>query len=158
MVGLDGFGEAVAKARKEYGGSQVELARSVGISRTHLSNIERGMATNVGYETVRRLCTVLGLAMESWRRVGVEPKIDEAGMFSGEVVKLLKTWVECETVWLLSGPVRMYTTDRRKRGVNVYDRIVVAVDEAGVVWLWMREEDGQEQAVGYMGAWRAEVV
>ena len=67
----EAFGERVRKRRQQEGLSQVELAEKVGISRTYLSEIERGRATNLSWKLVERLAATLGLSMEP------EPYVDE---------------------------------------------------------------------------------
>ena len=58
------FGERVRERRLQEGLSQVELAEKVGISRTYLSEIERGVATNLSWKVVERLTAELGLPVE----------------------------------------------------------------------------------------------
>jgi transcriptional regulator with XRE-family HTH domain len=58
------FGERVRERRMKEGLSQTELAETVGISRTYLSEIERGVATNLSWGVVRRLATALGIQVE----------------------------------------------------------------------------------------------
>jgi len=58
------FGERVRERRIQEGLSQGELARKVNISRNYLSQIERGEATNLSWQLVERLTTMLGLKEE----------------------------------------------------------------------------------------------
>ena len=58
------FGERVRNRRMLEGLSQTELAEKVGISRTYLSEIERGVATNLSWKVVERLAAELGLQVE----------------------------------------------------------------------------------------------
>lgn len=58
------FGERVRERRMQEGLSQGELAKKVDISRNYLSQIERGEATNLSWQLVERLTTVLGLKEE----------------------------------------------------------------------------------------------
>jgi transcriptional regulator with XRE-family HTH domain len=58
------FGERVREQRLQEGLSQAELAEKVGISRTYLSEIERGVATNLSWKVVGRLTAELGLPVE----------------------------------------------------------------------------------------------
>jgi transcriptional regulator with XRE-family HTH domain len=58
------FGERVRERRMQEGLSQGELARKVDISRNYLSQIERGEATNLSWQLVERLTTILGLKEE----------------------------------------------------------------------------------------------
>lgn len=55
------FGERVRERRMQERLSQVELARKVDISRNYLSQIERGEATNLSWQLMERLTTILGL-------------------------------------------------------------------------------------------------
>jgi transcriptional regulator with XRE-family HTH domain len=58
---FESFGRKVQNRRVEEGWSQEELAEKAEISRTYLSQIERGVATNLSWQVVQRLVTVLGL-------------------------------------------------------------------------------------------------
>lgn len=57
----DDFGKKVRDRRREEKLSQDELAQKVGISRNYLSQIERGQATNLSWQVMNRLTSVLGL-------------------------------------------------------------------------------------------------
>lgn len=59
------FGPRVRDRREKEGRSQEELAKDVGISRNYLSQIERGVATNMSWQVVHRLTATLGLGSES---------------------------------------------------------------------------------------------
>lgn len=61
---MDEFGKKVRERRVEEGLSQEKLAQAVGISRNYLSQIERGQATNLSWQVVERLTSVLGLKVE----------------------------------------------------------------------------------------------
>jgi len=58
---LKSFGQKVRDRRVEEDWSQEDLARKADISRNYLSQIERGVATNLSWRVVERLATVLGL-------------------------------------------------------------------------------------------------
>lgn len=58
------FGQKVRQRRLEEGMSQEKLAQAVGISRNYLSQIERGQATNLSWQLMERLTSVLGLKVE----------------------------------------------------------------------------------------------
>ncbi len=60
----ESFGEKVRRRRLEERLSQEELAKKVGISRNYLSEIERGLATNLSWQVMQRLTTELGLKTE----------------------------------------------------------------------------------------------
>lgn len=65
------FGERVRERRVQEGLSQADLAEKVGISRTYLSEIERGVATNLSWKVVEGLAAELGLTVEQ------EPNVEE---------------------------------------------------------------------------------
>jgi XRE family transcriptional regulator of biofilm formation len=54
-------GEYIARIRKHQGYSQTRLARIAGISRTYLSMIENGKATNPSLQIVVSLSSALGI-------------------------------------------------------------------------------------------------
>jgi len=56
------FGAAVRRLREKAGHSQEGFARRADISRTYMSEIERG-TTNVSLETVDKVASALGLPM-----------------------------------------------------------------------------------------------
>lgn len=62
------FGQRVRERREKEGWSQEKLANEVGISRNYLSQIERGVATNLSWQVVQRLATTLGLREETFAR------------------------------------------------------------------------------------------
>jgi transcriptional regulator with XRE-family HTH domain len=55
------FGRKVRDRREEEGWNQEEMAEKAGISRNYLSQIERGVASNLSWQVVERLVTTLGL-------------------------------------------------------------------------------------------------
>nr|WP_290222396.1 helix-turn-helix transcriptional regulator [Trichocoleus desertorum] len=63
----DDFGKKVRDRRREEKLSQEELAQRVGISRNYLSQIERGQATNLSWQVMERLTSMLGLKQEQTR-------------------------------------------------------------------------------------------
>jgi transcriptional regulator with XRE-family HTH domain len=58
---MSDFGDQVRKRRKADGLSQEKLAEQAGISRTYLSEIERGEAENISFRVVEKLKEVLGI-------------------------------------------------------------------------------------------------
>jgi ribosome-binding protein aMBF1 (putative translation factor) len=64
-------GDTVRTLRLRKGWSQIQLAKGLGTSQSHVARIERG-TENLAIETCRRLCGVLGIDMntldESLRR------------------------------------------------------------------------------------------
>jgi transcriptional regulator with XRE-family HTH domain len=59
------FGRKVRDRRLEEKLSQAALAQKVGISRNYLSQIERGQATNLSWQVMERLTSILGLKGEA---------------------------------------------------------------------------------------------
>jgi transcriptional regulator with XRE-family HTH domain len=58
----EAFGQAVRRLRAEQGYSQEGFASHAGISRTYMSEIERGV-TNVSLDTISRISTALGVSL-----------------------------------------------------------------------------------------------
>lgn len=73
------FGERVRERRMQEGLSQGKLAGKVDISRNYLSQIERGEATNLSWQLVERLTTILGLKEERTE----EAPLDRAALPAG---------------------------------------------------------------------------
>ena len=69
---MNEFGQTVRQRRREEGFSQEELAQKIGISRNYLSQIERGQATNLSWQVMNRLTSVLGLKQEVGTLEGTE--------------------------------------------------------------------------------------
>lgn len=61
----DSFGRKVRERRDSEGWSQERLAEEVGISRNYLSQIERGEATNLSWQVMRKLATKLGISLNA---------------------------------------------------------------------------------------------
>lgn len=61
---MDDFGKKIRDRRLQERLNQEELAQRVGISRNYLSQIERGQATNLSWQVMERLTSVLGLKQE----------------------------------------------------------------------------------------------
>jgi transcriptional regulator with XRE-family HTH domain len=79
---LKSFGQRVRARRVEEGWSQEELARKAGISRNYLSQIERGVATNLSWQVMEKLVTELGLRTseifeEQWDWSNLPPSLAE---------------------------------------------------------------------------------
>lgn len=64
VMDLEDFGKKVRERRREEKLSQEDLAKTVGISRNYLSQIEREQATNLSWQLVDRLSAVLGLKQQ----------------------------------------------------------------------------------------------
>jgi transcriptional regulator with XRE-family HTH domain len=56
------FGDAVRRLRKDLEPSQEKFAARAGISRTYMSEIERGV-TNLSLDTIDRVAKALGLTL-----------------------------------------------------------------------------------------------
>jgi len=68
----EAFGEAVRRLRRKHEPSQEKFAARAGISRTYMSEIERG-ATNVSLDTISRVAEGLGISLsELFREVEIE--------------------------------------------------------------------------------------
>jgi transcriptional regulator with XRE-family HTH domain len=79
---LKSFGQRIRDRRVEEGWSQEDLARKADISRNYLSQIERGVATNLSWQVRKRLVTVLGLRTpeifeEQWSQSNLPPGLPE---------------------------------------------------------------------------------
>jgi transcriptional regulator with XRE-family HTH domain len=79
-VAVRPFGERVRERRIQEGLSQGELARKVDISRNYLSQIERGEATNLSWQLVERLTTILGLKEEHIEEAALDRATLPAGL------------------------------------------------------------------------------
>ena len=75
---MSDFGIKVRKRRCEEGLSQEKLAQAVGISRNYLSQIERGKATNLSWQVMDRLTSVLGMKEEqgSDAKTAIDQRMD----------------------------------------------------------------------------------
>lgn len=62
---MSDFGEQVRERRSKEGLNQKELAEKVGISRTYLSEIERGEAENISFRVVEKIYEELGIGEET---------------------------------------------------------------------------------------------
>lgn len=72
---LKRFGEDVREQRKAQNLNQEELADRVGISRTYLSQIEQGRATNLSFRLAQKLSVILGLEPPREPVVKVPPSL-----------------------------------------------------------------------------------
>ena len=73
---MENLGKKIRDARKHLKISQAELAGKTGISRTSLSQIERGSIQDIGIRKVIRILEYLGLEI-SVRPAGAPPTLDE---------------------------------------------------------------------------------
>ena len=58
------FGSRVKQWRKERGLSQTQFAELIGISRNYVSQLERGISTNLSLRVARRICNELGMDLD----------------------------------------------------------------------------------------------
>lgn len=93
---LKDFGSRVRERREQEGWTQETLAQKVGISRTYLSKIEQGRATNLSLRLAEELNTTLGLevAVQADESVPVDPTLrafaDRHGLPAGDVQMLAR--------------------------------------------------------------------
>lgn len=59
------FGSRIRKGRLSQNLSQTDLAKKAGISRTYLSQIERGESANLSWQVRKSLSEVLGIPIEA---------------------------------------------------------------------------------------------
>jgi len=69
------FGDRVRQQRRSQKLSQQELADRVGISRNYLSQIERGVATNLSWQVHDRLCAALNLQAPQPQALELPPSL-----------------------------------------------------------------------------------
>ena len=79
---LKTFGRKVHDRRVKEGWSQEDLANKADISRNYVSEIERGVATNLSWQVLERLVTALGLRIsdifeEQWNQGNLPPGLEE---------------------------------------------------------------------------------
>ncbi len=60
---LPEYGDLIRQARRKAGLSQLKLARSLGMSRTTISQIESGSISEIGVRKLSTLCQRLGLEL-----------------------------------------------------------------------------------------------
>lgn len=80
---MDEFSKKVRERRVEEGLSQEKLAAAVGISRNYLSQIERGQATNLSWQVMERITSVLGLKQEKTDERVVPSSLAEFALTAG---------------------------------------------------------------------------
>jgi transcriptional regulator with XRE-family HTH domain len=87
---MSDFGKQVRQRRKKEGMNQKELAAEAGISRTYLSEIERGEAQNISFRVVEKLEEVLGLGELSSGELppGLQEFADEEDLPPGDIKAL----------------------------------------------------------------------
>ena len=73
---LTDIGKAIRTARKLRGLSQAELAKSLGMSRTTIGQIESGTVQEIGVRKLMRLLDALGLQLRV-RPAGRPPTLEE---------------------------------------------------------------------------------
>ena len=89
---MEDFGSQVRQRRKEESLSQKDLAEKAGLSRTYLSEIERGEAQNISFQVVEKLQKILGIGKETDSSgdlpSGLSEFADEENLPSGDVEAL----------------------------------------------------------------------
>ncbi|GAB3043639.1 helix-turn-helix domain-containing protein [Stenotrophomonas tumulicola] len=76
MHSLHELGRAVAKRRRDLGLTQVDVARSAGVSSDTLSRFEVGRVTEFGARKLLAVLSTLGMEME-FREEGTAGSLDE---------------------------------------------------------------------------------
>lgn len=71
------FGNLVRERRQVEGWSQDELAEKIGISRNYLSQIERGIATNLSWQLLDKITSILGIVVEKQRLENLPQGLEE---------------------------------------------------------------------------------
>ena len=82
MVHKKDFGKMMRTARKNYGITQNELARIVGVSTVYCREIECGRYTPTWIIWLK-ICTVLEIDTSYIAETYIKPEINEAGKFLG---------------------------------------------------------------------------
>ncbi len=72
------LGERIRKIRKLKNISQVQLENKTGIKREYLSKIENSELKNPTYNTLRKICTVLGISLTELVQTEEEPQLRKA--------------------------------------------------------------------------------
>jgi transcriptional regulator with XRE-family HTH domain len=67
------LGQRIRKARENYGMSQTELAKRVGISKTAMNQIERGETLDPHFSRVQKIADILRVSMDYFAGRGEEP-------------------------------------------------------------------------------------
>lgn len=123
------FGERVRKRREQEGLSQAELAEKVGISRTYLSEIERGLATNLSWRVVESLATELGLTVEP--DSDVEQRLQDLPPGLAEFKASRKNIPDTDIVMLASLKFRGKQPTTPEGWALIYNAIEVATKSTG---------------------------
>jgi transcriptional regulator with XRE-family HTH domain len=125
----ESFGERVRKRREQEGLSQAELAEKVGISRTYLSEIERGHATNLSWKVVESLTTELGLSIEP--EVTGEQHLENLPPGLAELKASREDIPDQDIIMLASLKFRGKQPTTRDGWALIYNAIEVATKSAG---------------------------
>jgi len=73
------FGRAMASVRKSEGWSQEEYAKKLGISKSHLCDVEKGRKV-VSPERASRWARLLGYPESVFIRLAIQAELDAAGL------------------------------------------------------------------------------
>jgi transcriptional regulator with XRE-family HTH domain len=123
-VTTERFGERVRERRIKEGLSQADLAEQVGISRTYLSEIERGLATNLSWRVVENLTTELGLSVTP--ELDAEQRLENLPPGLAEFAASREDVSEQDTVMLASLKFRGKQPTTPEAWALVYNAIEVA--------------------------------
>lgn len=88
-MNLHDIGAQIARLRKQRRMSQGELAELTGLSRAFISNLERGVASDVGIKRVMRILGIFGWEIDVVRTSGpptledLEQELNDAGSLDG---------------------------------------------------------------------------
>lgn len=82
------IGRNIQEIRKRKGLTLTQLAANAGISKSYLSNIERGVNQNPSIEVLKRLAIVLNADLKTLLRVQENTEIDED--LNQELIKLIE--------------------------------------------------------------------
>lgn len=79
LGGPPGFGDLIEAIREGEGMSQTEFAALLGVSKSHLCDIEKGRKA-VSPERAARFAELLGYSTENFVRLSLQDAIDRAGL------------------------------------------------------------------------------
>lgn len=75
------LGDRIRKARIQYGMSQAELARRIGVSKNTMNLIESGKTPDPAVSRIRAIADILGISMDYLAgRKDEDPELEPAGV------------------------------------------------------------------------------